>query len=285
MPYPLKKDLDIFIDDMINSEMDMLICIDGKEGTGKSRTARLIGTYISKHTKIPFNQDNIHFTTKDYIQSSEKGSKGQINVLDESREQLNKKRGMSKSNVFFTNWLSENRDKQQAHIIILPAIHDLDNYVAVWRMSLLIHQTKYHEEDNTTMSKYRLVRGGFKVYHNNQYLQQAIFNKQRFGYYAYPKFAQYSGTFKDCEPFTAEQLRLYKDKKAKLRAEKYSEMETGSPDRMGLSQAAYVMNKKYKIAQSEIARELGMSAGKVNGLIKDYEFSIENDSSSDVNIS
>jgi len=223
IPKTLKEELDILIDDMINSEMDMLLIIDGREGTGKSRLSRIIGAYISHITGLPFNHNNIHFNTYDYIKVCENSPKFNINILDESREALNKKRGMSKSNVFFTNWLSENRDKQQVHILILPAIHDLDSYVSIWRMVLLINTLKGHVKDDTTKSGYKLERGRFKIYSNNKQLQQVLFNKAKYGYYAYPKNYKHYCNIENQEPFSPEELKAYIEKKAKQRKDKYSE--------------------------------------------------------------
>lgn len=224
----LRHDLDILIYDLMNSNMDIVMVIDGKEGTGKSQSARVIGAYISTHTKQPFSYKNIHFNTKDYINACEKGQKGHINILDESREALNKRRGMAKENVKFLNWISENRDKCQVHIIILPAIHDLENYITMWRMSLLLHHLKVHVKSTTIPSGWRLVRGFFEVYKADRNLQYYINNKQKYGYYAYPMEYHYRRSFLDCDPFDEAEYKKYKDKKAKKRQEKYVETKSAS---------------------------------------------------------
>ena len=226
LPDKLKNDIDILLYDVIDSDMDLVIIIDGKEGSGKSYDARLIGKYVSTVTKTPFTPKNIHFTTDDYIKFSENAPELAINVLDESREALNKKRGMSKSNVKFTNWLSENRDKRQIHILVLPAIHDLDNYVAVWRMKLLIHKLVGHIPNAKSRSKYSLMRGYFKVYENNKDLQRVIFNKAKYGYYAYPKEFKYRRKIHYNEVFNKQELTDYKTKKATKRKAKYDGTQT-----------------------------------------------------------
>ena len=233
LPLKLKEDIDIFIDDMMYEEMDIVFCIDGKEGTGKSRDSRIIGKYISSITGVPFGPKNIHLTTEDYIKSAEEAVtnkiKFQINVLDESRQALNKKRGMSKSNVGFSNYMSECRDSQQAHILLLPAIHDLENYITMWRMSLLIHKIKAHKKNKKRRSGYSLMRGYFKVYENSKHLQQVIFNKAKYGYYAYPNIYKYRRKMLNTEPFTEKELKEYKNKKAEKRKEKYTEQENKKP--------------------------------------------------------
>jgi len=230
IPDKLKYDLDVLINDCVKHYFDIVLVIDSREGSGKSRSARIIGAYISwKFAQLgidsPFSVKNIHFTIKDYIDSSENGKPYQINIMDESREALNRKRGMSTQNVFFTNWLSENRDKRQVHIILLPAIHDLDSYVSMWRMHLLIHCIKRHIPDPTSDVGCKVVRGEFKVYENTKELQQVINNKQKYGYYAYPKYPKYVRKFKDTEPFTPQEIKEYEEKKAGKRRTKYQDME------------------------------------------------------------
>lgn len=224
VPDVLNEDLKIFVDDMLKSEMDFVIVIDGKEGCGKSYTGRGLASLLANICGTPFGVDNIHFTLADYITFAEKGQKFQVNVLDESRNELNRKRAMSKSNVMFTNWLSENRDKQQVHILILPAIHDLDSYITSFRMSLFIHCMKLHlKTKNTSLSGYELVRGYFRVYKDPKDISKVIFNRNKFGYFAYPKELKYQRRWGASEVFTAKQLKEYSLKKQEKRTFKYAQ--------------------------------------------------------------
>jgi hypothetical protein len=269
LPNKYKHDLDILIDDVVNDSMDAVIVIDGKEGSGKSYDARLTGKYISSVVKVPFSVPNIHFSTQNYINFSEKRPKFTINVLDEGREALNRKRGMAKSNVMFTNWLSENRDKQQFHIILLPAIHDLENYVSIWRMKLLVHTLLGHKTSKTSRSGYEMVRGYFKIYENSQYLQQVLHNRQKFGYYAYPKNFKYSGKFRFKEVFTSEEMKMYLQKKAKERAAKYSHTDL-NPD-YKYHKLIYNLNKQKGMTQEQIATVVGVGRGAVGLIIREFE--------------
>lgn len=270
LPDLLKEDIDILIDDVVVGEMDLLVIIDGKEGSGKSYDARLIGKYIASVVKTPFSVPNIHFNTAAYIEFSESKPKHTVNVLDESREALNKKRGMSSSNVGFTNWLSENRDKQQIHIIVLPAIHDLDSYISIWRMKLLIHKLIGHTKDTHTRSKYKLLRGYFRVYDNTKHLQQVLFNKQKYGYYAYPKRPSYERKIKYSEIFTAKEMEEYKEKKRKERFKKYNEQNKKSKSENKYKQLIFNMNQKGNMTQEEIARIVGKSRTIVGNIIRDF---------------
>jgi len=272
IPLKLKGDLDILIDDMMYEEMDIVIVIDGKEGTGKSRDARIIGKYIESITGVPFGAKHIHLTTDDYMKSAEDAVsnkiKFQINVLDESRQALNRKRGMSKSNVKFSNYLSECRDAQQVHIILLPAVHDLENYITMWRMSLLIHKIKGHRKNNQRRSGYSLLRGYFKVFQNCKHLQQVIFNRTKYGYYAYPQIPKYRAKMIDAEPFTEKELTQYKNLKAAKRKEKYAEEEKKISNELKTSYTKELQSIKGMmekgITTTEIGKMWGVSGSAVS---------------------
>jgi hypothetical protein len=272
LPDKLKHDLDICIDDVKFGEMDLVVVIDGKEGSGKSFDGRLVAKYCSFILGTTFSVDNIHFNTNDYVKFSESKPKFTVNVLDESREALNKKRGMSKSNVAFSNYLSENRDKQQVHIIILPAIHDLETYITFWRMKLLIHKLLGHTKDNNMMSGYKLVRGYFKVYENNKNLQQVLYNRAKFGYYTYPKDYKYMRKIKFKEIFSEEELKKYKDKKAKERRKKYDESvnKKQSGFELKYKKVIFDLSKKKKMTQEEIAQVTKISRTQIGNAIRDY---------------
>lgn len=266
LPDKLKQDLDILIDDMMHSEMDVVIVLDGKEGTGKSFSSRIIARYCAYRTKTRFNADNIHLTTEDYINASEGSGRFHINILDESREAVGKRRSMAHSNVRYTNWLSENRDKQQIHIIILPAVHDLDSYISIWRMSLLIHHLKFHIPAKS-IGGYQLVRGYFRAYENSQDLQRVIHNKARFGNYAYPKSYKYQRKISTSEVFTESELKKYNDKKAAKRKEKYKEVKKVSESQLIKEKERYKTQKdrwkeKDKMLKKRLKKLIKLSQDK-----------------------
>lgn len=270
LPKKLKEDLDVFYDDMVYSSMDIVIGIDGKEGTGKSFTARVIGAYLSAKSGRKFNADNIHLLTEDYINFSENGVKYQVNILDESREALGKLRTMGKGNVKFTNWLSENRDKHQVHILLLPAIHDLSNYISTWRMSFLIHHVKKHIRNPERPSGWELVHGHYRIYENNKELQKYIFNRSKYGYNAYPKQYKYEGRIISPEPFSAFELKKYERKKAEKRKAKYAESGDKPKEKRYLLNIIKSLIKK-GYGTSDIAKMVNVTVPTINKWIKTIE--------------
>lgn len=214
----LKQSLDIQISDIKNKNQDLVIVIDGKEGSGKSKKSRQIAYYCAQQLGVNFGVDNIHFDLKEYIEGSLKGGKYSINLLDEGRKLLNKKRSNSREAVTFTNFLSECRDMRQIHIILLPAFHDLDSYVVLWRMDLLIHLEKYHVADLKSDIGWRLVLGDYKVFDNNNVLKK-FYNFK----YNYPKNYSIKDKFSNFE--VLEDFESYEIKKSLYTVKKYSQEE------------------------------------------------------------
>jgi hypothetical protein len=269
IPDKLKFELDILIDDMMISQQDILFVIDGKEGSGKSRTGRVLGKYISSVTKVKFSVPNIHFNTQDYINGVIKGQKFQVNILDESREALNKLRSMSNSNVLFTNWLSENRDQQQVHILLLPRVHDIDKYISSHRMAFLLHHLKRHVKDDETRSGYRLVFGDFELYANNSDLQRAIFNSKN-GHYRYPTSCKFRRKILDYEVFDRLELMNYAEKKKRKRDQKYLELFGKNKKDYLARNMVYNMRQKGHTVQ-HIVEITGKSKTWVYDVLVDFE--------------
>lgn len=219
----LYSDLYNFCYLMIKQKMDIVFVIDGSEGVGKSffsrGIARIISKIISEITEQEhfFGVTHIHFDLPEYLRNSFNGEPYQINLLDESRNVANKLRSTSKESVKFTNYLSECRSKNQVHIILLPAYHDLVKYIVNWRMSFLIHLGKKYkplkvgERDILAMD-----RGYYRVFSDKKKLRYAYEHP-----YDYPKFHDYAGFWRNEEAFDVEELNLYDKKKDHYMGLKY----------------------------------------------------------------
>lgn len=231
---------------------DFVIIIDGSEGAGKSYLSRQIAHYIAFKTKTPFGIDNIHFDSNSYQEFSEemdsKKNKGLPIILDESRSSLNRKRAMSKKNVQFTNFFSECRSSNQVHIVVLPFVHDLDSYIALCRVKLIINVHKYVEPDSSRESGKKLVRGKY-VLINPSYMQRYIDQQHKYGKYNYPKYnVQARCEFNNVE--ILQNPEEYEDKKKEWRKKKQEEADT-----VNLGKRDIWFNKAIKF----IVREAGMS--------------------------
>lgn len=221
----LKANLDILLNDVKNSKMDLVIIIDGPEGLGKSFMARGVGMYCATRLGIPFSPNDIQFDLAPYISESLKaardGIKHKINLLDEARKVLNRARGGSGSNVKFTNYLSECRALGQVHIILAPAFHDLDKYLVLWRMSILIHCVKNYKQDPESETGVSLYRGEYKAFVNAAGGKKALNTCWEMKNYTYPHAWEVHAMWPSTEVFTSEQLERYEKKKFNATLNKY----------------------------------------------------------------
>ena len=130
----LKQNLDMALE-VIKKDWDMIFCIDGYEGVGKSAFAQQIAFYVDRS----FNIDRICFTPKEFIQSINKAEKYQAIVYDEAYGGMSSRSAMSEVNKMLMGVLAEIRQKNLWVFIILPCFFELDKYCAVWRSRALLH--------------------------------------------------------------------------------------------------------------------------------------------------
>lgn len=211
-----KQKLDIALDDVKHSEMDLVIPITGKEGAGKSFAARSIAMYCATFLGSSFDVDDVVFELDAYIKNSDKKGLFAINVLDEARNVLGRSKTRSKDVIRFLDYISECRDKQQIHIICLPAFHDLASYIVLWRTSFIMEFKKNHVKNDKRLSGFELKRGEFRVYTDKNDLEK--YYDIRF---KYPKHYFVRNWWSNKEVFSLEQLNLYKENKAAARKRKY----------------------------------------------------------------
>ena len=122
---------------------------------------------------------------------------------------------MGKASVEFTNYLSECRDNNQFHCLILPAYSDITKYVALWRTKLLIEIGKVKDRHG----EYQ--RGLFRVIKTVNKKKMSFYHKNK--YTKFPKsMVAFSGKFKDNDVIPTVE---YKAKKQRFKELKYIESE------------------------------------------------------------
>lgn len=261
-----KLNLDIGLEAMTTSVQDMVIVIDGSEGSGKSKKARQIGHYCASYLGSKFDRDgigNIHNEIDKYVDSCLSGGVFAVNILDEGRKALNRKRSMAKATVKFTNFMSECRELRQVHIILLPAYHDLDSYIALWRMNILFHLIKHFKADEKSKSGYSLELGHFKLFANDEYTK-FFYNIK----YKYPKKWICQDRFSNVEILTDKGLKVYTDQKIGLLSVKYGsnpekKVKLGMYSRVDKMPKLWLWFEKKKIDFKERAEALGISLRQV----------------------
>lgn len=209
------SNLDIWLDSIEDND-DLVLIFDGPERAGKSLRLRQVAKYCADYLGTNFDHNNIHFNVQDYMDFSIESSEKTVCVLDEARKELNKKRSNSKSAVKFTNFLSECGMYNQVHLIALPAYHDLDKYLIDWRSKGVYHIHKEYEKDDNKRSGYKLKRGSFTFYINDDYLKKCYLFP-----YSYPKKWTCRGRFVNYEVLSKEEINLYEGKKGDNIEQKY----------------------------------------------------------------
>lgn len=273
--HPLfKQNLDILLQDVKDNRMDLVIVIDGAEGIGKSFKSWGLGMYCATKLNSTFTVDNISWNIEDYISKSLKAGraadtgKHHINVLDEGRHAIHRARGGHSKNLRFTNYLSECRDMGQVHIIIAPAFHDIDKYVILWRMNMLIHAVKNYEPSKKTETGVKLKRGEFKVFLNNAPGKKALSTCWEMKNYTYPHKWEIHAWWPSVCVLTEEQVKQYEKRKFSATMDKYfkeeEEKEQAEADEKELN------NTKQEYTKATIfAKKLGLSRLGVIKAIKE----------------
>jgi len=193
---------------------DLVLVIDGEEGSGKSTLGRQIARFLDKEfteTRMEFNPEDAikaHFrgleenwtqNYQDYKEGHLEGKPWECIILDESAD-LDRKRTMSTGSVEFTSFMTQSRQLHKIFIIILPNIHILNGYVAEHRTVALIHCYK-HEQ--TEMGFYRWYgRKAIKEMFSPMMHRQKLYSRRK----------SFAGRFSGREAFD---ITRYNIKKAK----------------------------------------------------------------------
>lgn len=159
---------------------DLVIFIDGWEGTGKSTLARLVAKLIDP----TFNADRILYSYEGLQKWYFDEQPWTAAVYDESQEGVDRLDTLKQSNKTFSAMMRQSRQAHKILIMCGPSIYDISSYVAQHRVSVLLHcymrnevhpgQFLYYTRDN--------IRELF-VWNKKErsYTQKAVFNS-RFPY-------------------------------------------------------------------------------------------------------
>jgi hypothetical protein len=217
-----KQNLDVALHAVKNHNQDLCIVFDGHEGAGKSQSSRQIGYYCSLVLGSKFDVDstyNIHHNLDSYVDACNNNGRFYISILDESRSAVNSKRSNSNDSLRFTNFLSECRSNNQVHILILPSYSDLDHYISMHRMSLLINMRKVWVLDSSVeLGGHRLVLGNYRGFANDVRLKMLMDKRKKF---IYPRKPEFDGCFDNVEVLSDTGLVAYEEQKRLNMVAKY----------------------------------------------------------------
>jgi hypothetical protein len=114
---------------------DIVIFIDGKEGSGKSKLARQLAKLLDNE----FNEKKIFYNFEALKNFYYNGQKWEAGVYDESDEGVDRREGPKKINIEFAKFMRQSRQANKILIMCGPSIYDIASYVAQHRVNFLIH--------------------------------------------------------------------------------------------------------------------------------------------------
>ena len=183
---------------IIKKDWDMVIVVDGAEGSGKSVLSQQ-AAYFCDPT---LNLDRIVFTPNEFRKAIIKAKPYQAVIYDEAYTGLSARATMSMINRALVSMLAEIRQKNLFVFVVMPTFFDLDKYVALWRSRALIN---VYTGDN-------FERGFFKFFNKSRKKDLYINGKK---YYNYNKpDANFIGRFPN--HYTVDEVAYKKKKRNSL---------------------------------------------------------------------
>jgi len=132
------KHLAIFIRKRLRKDWDLVICISGEEGCGKSTLGMLLGAITDKRFNL---MDNVAFLPdeKQIVKEYTKLKKYQCYVIDEAIRALYKMSFMTTMTQTLVRMWATERYQNKCTILILPRFKDLTENFRNHRVKLWVH--------------------------------------------------------------------------------------------------------------------------------------------------
>jgi hypothetical protein len=220
LPASTREELDLLLYQVKNEGMDLMIVIDGKEGVGKTGTEKKLACYCGLKLGTYVGVPNIHYSTDEYMKSSDTMGRYTVHCLDEAGVILHRASSNTRQARRFTKYLQVAREgNNQVHIITLPAYHILDGYLVNWRCKFVMHMFGETVKDDKAPTGKRIKRGAFVIYPASQQLTEMWNLYQDRKVFVYPKQWFIRDRVPDIEVFTPEETEALFAKKKKWRAD------------------------------------------------------------------
>lgn len=144
---------------VLNQDIDCVVLVDGKEGSGKSVHALQIAYFLDVDREIDIDTQ-VCYTPEEVKKAITTLKKGKAIVFDEARRGFNRRRSTEKVNIELTDLFAECRQNNLFMVVVMPSFYDMDMNIAVWRSRVLIH-VSYRWSDDMTKP---IVRGYARFY-------------------------------------------------------------------------------------------------------------------------
>ncbi|RLA46939.1 MAG: hypothetical protein DRR04_05310 [Gammaproteobacteria bacterium] len=182
----------------IKKDWDMVFCVDGSEGSGKSVLAQQLAYYCDP----TLTNTRVVFTPQEFRKAITNSDKYTAVIYDEAYTGLSSRATMSLINRTLISMLAEIRQRNLFVFVVMPCFFDLDKYVALWRSRGLFH----------VYTGKNFQRGFFAFYNTDRKKDLYIQGKKFYSYYK-PK-PNFIGRFTN--HYTVDEKEYKKNKKHSL---------------------------------------------------------------------
>lgn len=247
-----KKNLDFVKDKVLNGK-DMFICVvDGRPGAGKSTLVSQLAFYLNPKT----SNKNETFTLEQFEEALRTAKKGDVIILDESFEVLNKRTTQSRSNMVILSLLQQMRARQVFIFIILPYVFDLDKNIILGLCDLFFHC--YRKDFGN--------RGRYAAYDRHRLKSLWLNCRQSYSYHLGVAKPNYRARFNSAFPLGSEE---YEKKKTDALQQLTKDIEVEGNKYMLQRNQAIIKLKEF-IPVSEIEKIIGVKRRQLFDIIKKY---------------
>ncbi len=171
MSIRLKRNVDNrIIPALKQQDKDYVICVDGREGAGKSWFAFQLGKAVDP----TLNLKRVVFSPEDFREAIFKAKRGQCIIYDEAFTGYSSRSSLSPVNRVLVSLAMQMRQKNLFIIIVLPTIFLLDKYMAMFRTKGLFHvyesdgRRGYFRFYNSRVKKYLILAGQKTMSYNHK---------------------------------------------------------------------------------------------------------------------
>jgi hypothetical protein len=246
----LKKQLDTkVLPELQKKDKDVVFIVDGKERSGKSKFADIVGCYAATFFKRPYDLSNVCLSPEEFRSRIQNAHKNDTVIYDEAHRGMGSRRALSEINNILVDLMMEMGQRNLFVIVVLPTFFMLDRYPALYRARGLFH---IYEKKGTR---------GFWCYFNEKAKLKLYINGKKLLNYNCMRWPKFRGRFYN--QFAVDE-DAYREKKAK-----------NFNDKPRITRAETYMDQRDKLLYC-LYNEFGeLSASKIRMILKKYRFPLK----------
>ena len=236
----------------IKKDWDIVFCVDGGEGSGKSVLAMQLAYYCDP----TLTNTRIVFTPQDFRKAITTSEKYTAVIYDEAYTGLSSRATMSLINRTLISMLAEIRQRNLFVFVVMPCFFDLDKYVALWRSRGLFH-----------VYTGKNFQRGFFAFYNTDRKKDLYINGKKFYSYFKPK-PNFIGRFTN--HYTVDEKEYKNNKKHSLIAREKKADEAVKKKEIELELFGRLQELKVDISHALKIEIMGMKPATYYNRLRDY---------------